>query len=83
MTDRTALLAVLAEMPDEAFGYFVLAIAAHAMLHGASAQIWPDGIGGFTGASRASITAVRAAALAWLDDRVPGARNVPIAHEDK
>jgi hypothetical protein len=67
MTDRTALLAALTTMPDEAFDYFVLATAAHAMTHGARAQIWPDGIGGFTGASRASITAIRAAAAAYLD----------------
>jgi hypothetical protein len=67
MKNRTALLAALTTMPDEAFEYFVLATAASAMTHGALAQIWPDGIGGFTGASRASITAIRAAAAAYLD----------------
>ena len=72
MKDRTAILAALAAMPDEAFDYFVLAAGAHAMLHGGLVQIWPDGIGGFTVASRAAITAVRKAAAAYLDPPARG-----------
>jgi hypothetical protein len=64
--DRVRLLHALEHMPDEAFGYFVLAIGSHAMMHGALAQIWPDGIGGFTAASKASITEIRAAAEAYI-----------------
>ncbi len=37
------------------------------MLHGAHAQIWPDGIGGFTQESRASIEETRAAAKELID----------------
>jgi hypothetical protein len=67
MGDRTRLLQALTTMPEEAFGYFVLASLPSAMLHGAHAQIWPDGIGGFTQASKDAITAVRAAAAAYVD----------------
>lgn len=71
MTDasRKALLDALGSMPDEAFGYFVLACRPSAMTHGALAQIWPDGIGGFTGASRKSITDVRNAAEVYLEGK--------------
>jgi hypothetical protein len=67
MPDRARLLAALATMPDEAFGWFVMATLPAAMTHGAQAQIWPDGIGGFTDASRAAITEVQAAAAAYLE----------------
>lgn len=62
---RVALIAALATMPDEAFGWFVLACAPSA-LPSARAQIWPDGLGGFQEASRKSVEAVRAAASAYL-----------------
>jgi hypothetical protein len=65
--DRTALLDALRTMPDEAFSWLVLALQPAAMIHGATAQIWPDGIGGFTAASRESIMAARTAAVAYLD----------------
>ena len=64
---RGDLLAALATMPDEAFGWFVLACPRAAMTKGGLAQIWPDGMGGFTQASRASVEAVRKAADAYLD----------------
>lgn len=63
---RRDLIKALATMPDEAFGWFVLACPTSAMMHGGRAQIWPDGIGGFSGDSRASIEAVRKAADAYL-----------------
>lgn len=65
--DRADLLVALATMPAEAFEWFVRACQPEAMTHGAGAQIWPDWIGGFTGASRAAITDVRAAAAAYLE----------------
>lgn len=64
--DRTRLLAALTTMPDEAFGWFVLATTPSAQLKGANAQIWPDGIGGFTQASKEAIAEIRAAAEAYL-----------------
>lgn len=66
MVDRTRLLNALATMPDEAFGWFVRATLPSAQLHGANAQIWPDGIGGFTQASKEAITEIRAAAEAYV-----------------
>ncbi len=66
-TNRTRILAALSTMPDEAFGYLLLACAPSAMLHGAHAQIWPDGIGGFTQESRASIEETRAASKELID----------------
>ncbi len=65
---RTRLLKALRTMPEEAFDWFVLATRPAAMLKGAHAQIWPDGIGGFTQASQAAITEVRAAAEAYLEE---------------
>lgn len=47
---RTLLLALLAEMPDEAFGWVLIALAN---------RIWPDGLGGFMPDSRTSIEAAR------------------------
>jgi hypothetical protein len=60
---RAALLRVLAEMPDEAFGWLVVMIA-HVK---GSGQIWPDGLGGFRPESRASIEAAVKAALAIMN----------------
>lgn len=65
--NRARLLKALATMPDEAFSWVVLACGQSAMTHGALAQVWPDGVGGFTAASRASIEEARAAAVAWLE----------------
>lgn len=62
---RRDLIAALAIMPEEAFSWFVLACPTSAMLHGGHAQIWPDGAGGFSSESRASIDAVRKAADAY------------------
>lgn len=59
-TRRAALLQVLAEMPDEAFGWFV-AWAAGGMMQ------YPDGLGGFRSESRASIEQLRAAGKARLE----------------
>lgn len=64
--DKTRILKAFADMPDEAFGYLLLAAAPSAMFHGGQSQIWPDGIGGFSDASRASITEVRAACDEYL-----------------
>jgi len=64
--NRGDLIAALATMPDEAFGWFVLACRPAAMMTGALSQIWPDGMGGFSSASRASVEAVRQAAAAYL-----------------
>jgi hypothetical protein len=66
--NRMRLLLALALMPDEAFSWFVLAAVPSAMLHGATAQIWPDGIGGFSDESKQAITEVRDAANAYLAD---------------
>lgn len=64
---RGALIEALATMPDEAFGWFVLACPVSAMTKGGRAQIWPDGMGGFSQESRASVDVVRQAADAYLD----------------
>jgi hypothetical protein len=64
--DRTRIIAALTTMPDEAFGWFVLAAQTSAMIKGGNTQIWPDGIGGFTDESRKSITEIRAAAEEYL-----------------
>lgn len=64
---RVALLTALATMPDEAFGWFVLACPVSAMMKGGHAQIWPDGMGGFSQESQTSVEAVRAAADAYLE----------------
>jgi len=69
LPDRTRLLEALRTMPDEAFEWFVLATTPSAMLKGANAQIWPDGIGGFQQASKEAITEVRAAAEAYLAEK--------------
>lgn len=64
--NRVKLLEALATMPDEAFQWFVLATLPSAQLRGANRQIWPDGIGGFMADSKSSITAIRAAAEAYV-----------------
>lgn len=62
LSPKQRIIAALDAMPDEAFGWFVLAARPSAMTQGALTQIWPDGIGGFQQASRDAITAVRTAA---------------------
>jgi hypothetical protein len=57
--NRGALIAALATMPDEAFGWFV----AWAL------QGYPDGLGGFQNESRTSIEALRAAAKDLMGKR--------------
>jgi hypothetical protein len=54
-------------MPDEAFGWFVMACPQSAMTKGGNAQIWPDGIGGFSHDSKVAIEEVRAAADEYLN----------------
>ena len=63
---RGDLLAALATMPDEAFGWFVLACQPIRVGTGATSQIWPGGMGGFSSESRASVAAVRKAADLYL-----------------
>ena len=63
---RDKMISVLRDMPEEAFGWFVLAAYPSAMLKGANTQIWPDGIGGFTEPSRKSITEMRETAAEWV-----------------
>jgi hypothetical protein len=65
--DREKLLTVLRQMPDEAFGYLLLALLPHAAAEGATCQIWPDGIGGFTEPAAMSISEARDCArdLVW------------------
>lgn len=55
--NRGALLTALATMPDEAFGWFVV------WATGVNVQ-YPDGLGGFSDESQASIQALRTAAHA-------------------
>jgi hypothetical protein len=62
---RQQLLIALTAMPEEAFSYLVLACVPESVAP--SAKIWPDGIGGFSGASKAAITAARTAAEAYLE----------------
>lgn len=57
-------------MPDESFDWFVLACQERAMMQGGHTQIWPDGIGGFTSQSRASITAIREAAGQYIKEKM-------------
>jgi len=61
-TPRAHLLALLATLPDEAFGYVVNALNVH------EGGVWPGGLGGFAGKTRAAIADVRAACDAYLDD---------------
>lgn len=64
---RQEIVEILRTMPDEAFTWLVLATLPSAMFHGAKAQIWPDGAGGFMKESRASIEAIRDAAKRYMD----------------
>jgi len=64
---KKAILAALERMPAEAFGYLALSMRASAMTQGGLTQVWPDGIGGFTGASREAIAAARSAADAYVE----------------
>jgi hypothetical protein len=66
---RQKFISAIATMPDEAYGWLVLATQAKAMTLGGNVQIWPDGIGGFMEGSRASITAIREAAAEWIDEQ--------------
>lgn len=65
--NRLKLLLILASMPDEAFGWFVV-WAARGAPGGAHTQpdiigqMFPDGLGGFSAEARAAIEALRAAA---------------------
>jgi hypothetical protein len=49
-------------MPDEAFSWLVVACMPPGSIMFRAAQIWPDGVGGFSPASRTAITEARAAA---------------------
>ena len=66
MKDRTRILKALEEMPDEAFGWVVMAMTPRSQMRGADIQIWPDGIGGFSQDSKNSINICRNAAEIWL-----------------
>lgn len=66
--DRVPLMAALASMPDEAFGWLLLTLCDLPLSTGRG-QVWPDGLGGFMDASRVAIEKVRAEArkLAGVD----------------
>lgn len=68
---KAEFLRVLADMPDEAFSWLMLAALPKGMTHGATAQIWPDGLGGFQIASRTTIVAAAMAAAAWTGIPLP------------
>lgn len=59
--DRYDLLAALANLPDEAFGWFV------GWASGSMVQ-FPDGLGGFQPQSRLGIAALRKAAGSYAED---------------
>jgi len=64
--DRTKLLKVLQEMPDEAFSWFV----SWAMVTSKEYPMpfkYPGGLGGFQPESRAAIEKLHAAALSYVD----------------
>lgn len=60
ITARKQMLAALAKMPEESFGWFVLWASGVPMQY-------PDGLGGFQEASRKAITALRTAAKAYKE----------------
>lgn len=64
--NRGDLIKALATMPEEAFDWLVLACPTSSMMKGGRAQIWPDGMGGFSSESQASVEAMRTAADAYL-----------------
>lgn len=59
---RTALLAALQTMPDEALSWLILRCPPRALM----GSIWPDGLGGFNPDSQKAIRDVQQAAQAWL-----------------
>jgi hypothetical protein len=61
---RRLLMHLIGQLDDEAFEYLALAMLPHAMTHGAHAQIWPDGKGGFR--DNADISATQQEAAAYL-----------------
>jgi hypothetical protein len=67
---KLRVITELAGMPDEGFSWLILCVPPKAMMHGGTAQIWPDGIGGFQNATRVSIEATRAAAQEYIDDKI-------------
>ena len=67
-TPRERMLAALEAMPDEAFIYLALAMVRGAMTKGALTQVWPDGTGGFSQGSKASIAEAETAANAYLEN---------------
>lgn len=67
MPAREDLIAALTTMPDEAFGWIVLACLPPTPRIG-HARIWPDALGGFSASSQAAIDRVRRAASACLDE---------------
>lgn len=64
---RGKIIEFLALLDDEAFSWLVLAMPPSAMLHGATCQIWPDGLGGFR--DRELIEALRTEAQKWIEER--------------
>lgn len=65
-TPREELNQAIANLDDEAFSWLARACLQSAMLHGASTQIWPDGLGGFR--DREGIERVRDLAAQYLHD---------------
>lgn len=68
---RFKMLLILALMPDEAFGWFVV-WAARGKPSGAGddyiGQMFPDGLGGFMPESRKSIEELKKAAVEYMKD---------------
>lgn len=65
---RARLNAAICLLDDEAFSWLARSLLQSAMLHGASTQVWPDGLGGFR--DRETIERARTDAaeyLAYLD----------------
>lgn len=60
MVNRLKLLLILATMPEEAFGWFVLWASGHMTQY-------PDGLGGFQDQSRKSIVALRKEAKKYVE----------------
>ena len=63
---RVELLRLLGCVDAEAFSWLVLALLPSAMLHGAAAQVWPDGTGGFK--DNKTIAAIRTAAERYIQE---------------
>lgn len=62
MQSRTKLLKILSEMPDEAFGYFVIWATGNDVRYPDTKQL-----GGFMPESRKSIIALKKAAIAYAN----------------